>query len=183
MGNRLTKIYTRTGDKGTTGLGDGERIEKDSARIEAIGTVDELNSSVGILLTHELPDNIKDCLINIQHDLFDLGGELSMPEMTIMGPEHTKRLETNLDDQNSHLPALKDFILPGGSPAAAACHLARSICRRAERRVVSLSANEDLNDEAIIYLNRLSDLLFVTARTLARLDGGTEVLWNKDRKP
>jgi len=183
MGNRLTKIYTRTGDKGTTGMADGSRIEKDSARIEAIGTVDELNSTIGILLTHDLPDNIQDCLINVQHDLFDLGGELSMPDMTIISPEHTKRLELNLDEQNSHLPPLKDFILPGGNSAAASCHLARSICRRAERRVVSLSAHEELNNEIIIYLNRLSDLLFVTARTLARLDGGTEVLWNKDRNP
>jgi cob(I)alamin adenosyltransferase len=181
MGNRLTKIYTRTGDDGTTGMGDGSRVKKDSPRMEAIGTVDELNSTLGVLLTYDLPDTIRAFLITIQHDLFDLGGELSIPGHTIIGPKYTRFLELSLDELNNTLTPLKEFILPGGSRAAAACHHARTVCRRAERRAVTLAGSEEINKEIPVYLNRLSDLLFVTARALARMDGGTEVLWQKDR--
>lgn len=182
MGNRLSKIYTRTGDKGTTGLGDGSRAEKDSARVEAFGTVDELNSAIGLLLTEkDLPLAVQESLTRIQHELFDLGGELCIPGHTIVSAEFTERLEQELDTLNEDVPPLKDFILPGGNRPAALCHLARAICRRAERRVVTLSHEETVNSHAVIYLNRLSDLLFVTARVLARLGGGKEVLWSHDR--
>lgn len=180
MGNRLSKIYTRTGDDGTTGLGDGSRVEKDHVRVEAYGTVDELNSHLGMLLSYPLPDNIRTCLVAIQHDLFDLGGELCIPGHLALTAEATQRLETQLDAFNAPLPPLKEFILPGGSPAAAACHIARTVCRRAERRVITLiNSGEDVNHDALTYLNRLSDLLFVIARTLARLEGGQEVLWKR----
>jgi cob(I)alamin adenosyltransferase len=180
MGNRLSKIYTRTGDQGTTGLGDGSRIPKDAIRIEAMGTVDELNSSVGILLAElEASDPLTSPLKWIQNDLFDLGGELSIPNYEIISESHVLRLESWLDELNTELPALKNFILPGGNKAAAACHLARSICRRAERTMVSLAHNEQVNQQGNIYLNRLSDLLFVCARILARRDGGQEVLWER----
>ena len=177
MGNRLSKIYTRTGDKGTTGLGDGSRVDKDSLRVEAFGTVDELNSAVGFVLATELPDDVQTCLIRTQHELFDLGGELCMPGFTLVPDSYVDGLEKQLDMFNEDLPPLKDFILPGGSEAAARCHLARTIARRAERRVISFSKNEDVNPASIRYLNRLSDLLFVIARVLARHDGGSEVLW------
>jgi len=177
MGNRLSKIYTRTGDKGTTGLGDGARVDKDSLRVEAYGTVDELNSSVGLVLAAELPEAIRTCLTRTQHELFDLGGELCMPGYTLVPDTYIDGLESALDKFNEDLPPLKDFILPGGSEAAARCHLARTIARRAERRVISLSHNETVNEASIRYLNRLSDLLFVIARVLARHDGGSEVLW------
>jgi cob(I)alamin adenosyltransferase len=177
MGNRLSKIYTRTGDKGTTGLGDGSRVDKDSLRVEAFGTVDELNSAVGLVLATGLPDAVRDCLTRIQHELFDLGGELCMPGFTLVPDSYVEGLEKQLDAFNEDLPPLKDFILPGGSEAAARCHLARTIARRAERRVISFSKNEDVNPASIRYLNRLSDLLFVIARVLARHDGGSEVLW------
>jgi cob(I)alamin adenosyltransferase len=177
MGNRLSKIYTRTGDKGVTGLGDGARVDKDSLRVEAFGTVDELNSAVGMVLAAELPEAVRDCLTRIQHELFDLGGELCMPGYTMMPDGYVDRLEHDLDAFNEDLPPLKDFILPGGSESAARCHLARTVARRAERRVVSLAHNEAVNDTTIRYLNRLSDLLFVVARVLARGEGGSEVLW------
>ncbi len=177
MGNRLSKIYTRTGDAGDTGLGDGARVAKDDARVEAYGTVDELNSAVGLLLSSELPDDVRATLTRLQHELFDLGGELCMPGFTLVPDDYVVALEKDLDRFNEDLPALKDFILPGGSEAAARCHLARTICRRAERRVVTLGKHEDINATAVRYLNRLSDLLFVVARVLARHDGGTEVLW------
>jgi cob(I)alamin adenosyltransferase len=177
MGNRLSKIYTRTGDKGVTGLGDGARVDKDSLRVEAYGTVDELNSSVGLVLAAELPEAVRNCLTRIQHELFDLGGELCMPGVTLIPDRYVDTLETDLDRFNDDLPPLKDFILPGGSEAAARCHLARTVARRAERRVVSLAHNEAVNDATIRYLNRLSDLLFVVARVLARNEGGSEVLW------
>jgi cob(I)alamin adenosyltransferase len=177
MGNRLSKIYTRTGDKGTTGLGDGSRVDKDSLRVEAYGTVDELNSAVGLVLTADLPEDVQACLTRTQHELFDLGGELCMPGYTMISDEFVSGLERDLDAFNEDLPALKDFILPGGSEAAARCHLARTIARRAERRVISLAQIEDVNEATIRYLNRLSDLLFVIARVLARRDGGSEVLW------
>jgi cob(I)alamin adenosyltransferase len=177
MGNRLSKIYTRTGDKGTTGLGDGSRVEKDTLRVEAYGTVDELNSAIGLLLTADLVEAIATCLERIQHELFDLGGELCMPGYTLIPDSYVDGLEHDLDGFNSGLPPLKDFILPGGSEAAARCHLARTIARRAERRLISLARDEDVNPVSIRYLNRLSDLLFVIARVLARHEGGREVIW------
>jgi len=177
MGNRLSKIYTRTGDKGTTGLGDGSRVDKDSLRVEAFGTVDELNSAVGFVLTTELPEAVRTCLTRTQHELFDLGGELCMPGYTLVPDSYIDGLEKALDEFNEDLPPLKDFILPGGSEAAARCHVARTTARRAERRVISLAHNETVNEASIRYLNRLSDLLFVIARVLARHDGGSEVLW------
>ncbi|MCH7508719.1 MAG: cob(I)yrinic acid a,c-diamide adenosyltransferase [Proteobacteria bacterium] len=183
MGHRLSKIYTRTGDKGETGLGDGQRVSKDHLRIETFGCVDETNSAIGMVLAiAALPEPVVDCLVEVQHDLFDLGGELCIPGHSVVTSEFVARLETQLDEFNANLPTLKEFILPGGGPAAAACHLARTICRRAERRVVSLSALEkNIRPEAIQYLNRLSDLLFVIARVLARHEQGSEVLWNRDR--
>jgi len=181
MGNRLSKIYTRTGDQGSTGLGDGRRVDKDDARIEAIGAVDELNSALGLLLTESLPDAVRDCLTQVQHALFDLGGELSIPGHTLLTADYATRLEQALDGFNADLPPLKEFILPGGNAAAATCHLARAICRRAERRTITLARNEAVSAAALIYLNRLSDLLFVIARVLARADGGSEVLWQSGR--
>ena len=185
MGNRLSKIYTRTGDDGTTGLGDGQRVSKNDARVEAYGTVDELNSAVGMVLAVKgLPDAVSSCLTEIQHELFDLGGELCIPGHRMIAATQVSRLETELDAFNDPLPPLKDFILPGGGPAAAACHLARAIARRAERRVWALVDAEGaaINVEAPRYLNRLSDLLFVMARVLARHESGSEVLWRHDRK-
>ena len=177
MGNRLSKIYTRTGDKGTTGLGDGSRVDKDSLRVETYGTIDELNSLVGLVLASKLDEEIRNCLTRTQHELFDLGGELCMPGYVLIPEICVNQLENDLDRFNEDLPPLKDFILPGGSEAAARCHLARTVCRRAERLMVSLSKTEDINEVSLRYLNRLSDLLFVIARVLARADGGSEVLW------
>ena len=177
MGNRLSKIYTRTGDDGTTGLGNGERVAKDCLRIEAIGAVDELNCAIGRVLVHDLRDAMRECLQEVQHKLFDLGGELSIPGYQAVKSEDVTRLETALNDFNAQLPPLKEFILPGGGRAAADCHMARAICRRAERRLVTLAREEDVGEHAQIYLNRLSDLLFVLCRILARDEGGIEVLW------
>jgi cob(I)alamin adenosyltransferase len=182
MGNRLSKIYTKTGDDGTTGLGDGTRVAKDSARVAAYGTVDELNSSIGIVLAQEIPAPIREALTQIQHDLFDLGGELCIPGMAMMHEADVERLEQTLDGFNADLPALKDFILPGGGMAAACCHLSRTVCRRAEREVVTLSRSETVRPEAVRYLNRLSDLLFVLSRVLARASGHGEVLWQHERR-
>ena len=182
MGNRLSKIYTRTGDKGTTGLGNGEHVAKDSQRIEVIGDVDELNSAVGMVLVHDLRDPIRNCLNEVQHKLFDLGGELSMPGYDAIHSEDISTLELELDSFNAGLPPLREFILPGGGPAAASCHLARAICRRAERHMVALARQEDINPHSLAYLNRLSDLLFVICRILARDEGGLEVLWRHDRE-
>ncbi|HTV96430.1 MAG TPA: cob(I)yrinic acid a,c-diamide adenosyltransferase [Steroidobacteraceae bacterium] len=182
MGNRLSKIYTRTGDDGTTGLGDGGRVAKESARVEAYGAVDETNSALGMVLAvSALPDAVRRCLTDVQHDLFDLGGELCIPGHRMISAAHVERLENELDGFNDSLPPLKEFILPGGGPAAAACHLARAICRRAERRAWSLARVEEVAPEALKYLNRLSDLLFVLARVLARLESGSEVLWRHRR--
>ncbi|HET8711650.1 MAG TPA: cob(I)yrinic acid a,c-diamide adenosyltransferase [Spongiibacteraceae bacterium] len=180
MGHRLSKIYTRTGDDGTTGLGDGSRIAKDHPRMQAIGSVDELNSLVGLLVA-ELPeqDALREALSAIQHNLFNLGGELSIPGYVMIKPEHIDALEQLLDELNEPLPPLKNFILPGGSRAAAVCHLARSVCRRAERDVVTLARETDININGQHYLNRLSDFLFVLARVLARRDGGHEILWQQ----
>ena len=177
MGNRLSKIYTRTGDKGSTGLGDGSRVEKDSVRVESYGTVDELNSLVGLVLSADINDDVRQCLTRVQHELFDLGGELCMPGYTMIPDAFVVQLEADLDRFNEDLPPLKDFILPGGSEAAARCHLARTVCRRAERILVTLSNNETINEVSLRYLNRLSDLLFVIARVLARQDDGEEVIW------
>ncbi len=182
MGKRLSKIYTRTGDDGTTGLGDGNRVPKDSIRVDAYGTVDEANSAIGLVLASaSVPQNIRQVLTDVQHDLFELGGELCIPGYAAITDEFIERLENRLDELNSDLPALKEFILPGGGQAAAACHLARTIVRRAERVTTTLAHEETVRPEALKYLNRLSDLLFVIARVLARTESGQEVLWNRDR--
>ena len=182
MGNRLSKIYTRTGDDGTTGLGDGTRVSKDSARVAAYGTVDEANSAIGVLLACDLPDDIRTLLNTVQHQLFDLGGELCIPGHAAIEDADIERLEQQLDHYNDPLPPLKDFILPAGGEAAARCHLARTIARRAERECVTLSRHDAVRPQAIRYLNRLSDLLFVLARVLARHSGHGEELWRHERR-
>lgn len=184
MGNRLSKIYTRTGDDGTTGLGDGSRVPKTHPRVAAYGAVDELNSAVGVVLAGHIPAEIREVLELTQHHLFDLGGELCIPGHRMIDESHVEGLETALDALNEGLPPLKDFILPGGGPGAAACHMARTICRRAERDCWALLESEpeqEINPWATRYLNRLSDLLFVMARHLARHEGGAEVLWRHHR--
>ena len=182
MANRLSKIYTRTGDAGTTGLGDGTRVTKDSLRIAAIGDVDELNSVIGILRTEALEGNIHAALQAIQHDLFDLGGELCMPGQAMMKAERVTALETQLDIWNDTLTPLEEFILPGGCRAAAYCHLARTVCRRAERQMIALSSTENITDISLQYINRLSDLLFVLCRILNKDAGVPDVLWNNEHK-
>ena len=181
MGNRLSKIYTKTGDKGTTGLGDGSRVEKDHMRVEAYGTVDELNSAIGLLMCEELDEKLQQWLVDVQHELFDLGSELCVPNYKVINDEMITRLEDQIETMNADLPYLKEFILPGGNRPASLCHMARTICRRAERRVVTLQGSTEINAAGLKYLNRLSDWLFVAARVLARANGGEEVLWNKDR--
>ncbi len=183
MGNRLSKIYTRTGDAGETGLGDGSRVPKDDQRVEAYGTVDELNSVVGMLLGHELPDSCTRILNDVQHHLFDLGSELCVPGYEVLNNDHVTWLEQELDALNADLPFLKEFILPGGSVAAGTCHLARTVCRRAEREVVTLGRDADLPACSAAYLNRLSDLLFVMARVILRHQALGEVLWQAGRAP
>jgi len=182
MGNRLSKIATRTGDKGTTGLGDGSRVDKDNVRIQAIGEVDELNSNLGVLLAETLPDEMREELVSIQHDLFDLGGELCIPGYQMIKEEHVERLDALLAKYNATLPALTEFILPAGSRAAAVSHVCRTVCRRAERAIVTLGKVETINDFPRQYVNRLSDLMFVLARVLNRFAGGSDVLWHHDRK-
>jgi cob(I)alamin adenosyltransferase len=183
MAPRLSKIVTRTGDDGTTGLANGQRVAKDSARIEAGGSVDELNCAIGVLLASKgLPPSLAHCLVEVQHELFDLGGELAIPGRSVLTTDHVLRLEAQLKAANDALPPLKEFVLPGGGAAAAACHVARAVCRRAERRCWALSRSETVNTESLRYLNRLSDMLFVFARVLARARGGTERLWRHDRK-
>ncbi len=177
MGHRLSKIYTRTGDDGTTGLGDGARVPKDHPRVEAYGTVDELNSALGVVLTAPLPADVRETLISIQHQLFDLGGELCIPGRETITEEHVTRLEQRLDALNARLPPLKEFVLPGGSQAGALLHLARTVCRRAERRALHLARTERVNPRAIKYLNRLSDLLFVAARYVNAANRAAETLW------
>ena len=181
MGHRLSKIYTRTGDAGTTGLGDGTRTAKDSRRIEAIGDVDELNSALGVLLAETLPDAVRAALTDVQHDLFDLGGELCIPGRNAVSDEQVSRLEILLDGFNAELAPLKEFILPGGSRAASLAHLARTVCRRAERRVITLGHDEAVSDAVRRYLNRLSDLLFVVGRVLNRAAGSGDVLWQQGK--
>jgi cob(I)alamin adenosyltransferase len=183
VGNRLSKIYTRTGDDGTTGLGDGSRVPKDSLRVDAYGTVDELNSTIGMVLACEgVDDAVRETLTQVQHELFDLGGELCIPGMAMIEDADITRLETSLDGFNEPLPPLKDFILPGGGMAASCCHLARTVCRRAERQVIALGREEEIRPQAQRYLNRLSDLLFVLGRVLARAGGHGEVLWQHERR-
>jgi cob(I)alamin adenosyltransferase len=181
MANRLTKIYTRTGDAGTTGLASGARVAKDAPRIEAIGAVDELNSALGALLAEPLPDGLRASLDEVQNDLFDLGGELSVPGHPIMSAAHAARLERELDRLNAGLAPLKDFILPAGTRAAALAHVARAVCRRAERRVVTLARKQKTAAALTAYLNRLSDLLFVVARELNREGGKPDVLWKQGK--
>jgi cob(I)alamin adenosyltransferase len=183
VGNRLSKIYTRTGDDGTTGLGDGTRVPKDAPRVAAYGTTDELNSVIGMVLACDgVAAPVAEVLTQVQHDLFDLGGELCIPGMSLVQDTDIDRLEQQLDGFNADLPPLKDFILPGGGMAAATCHLARTVCRRAEREVVALAHADDVRPQVPRYLNRLSDLLFVVARVLARASGHGEVLWQHERR-
>ena len=182
MGHRLTKIATRTGDAGETGLGDGSRVAKDSARIQALGDIDELNSALGAVLAEDLPDALRSALEQVQHDLFDLGGEASIPGHTMVTEAHVARLAAWLEAWNAQLPALKEFILPGGSRAAACAHLARSVCRRAERSLVALARRETVGERARQYLNRLSDLLFVAGRMLNRHAGRGDVQWRHEKK-
>ncbi len=182
MGHRLSKIVTRTGDDGTTGLGDGSRVPKDALRVEAIGSVDELNCALGVVVSGGVPiAPARECLIEIQHDLFDLGGELAIPGTRLIEPARVAWLETHAEQFNAALPPLKEFVLPGGGAAAAACHVARAICRRAERRCWALARAEPVGSAALHYLNRLSDLLFVLARAFARAHGGGEPLWQRSR--
>ena len=181
MGNRLSKITTRTGDDGSTGLGDGSRVPKDAARVEALGDVDELNSQIGVLLAEDLPADVSAFFNEVQHGLFDLGGELSIPGYTAVTDAHLAALDTAIDHYNSALPPLKEFILPAGSRAASLCHVARTVCRRAERRVVTLARNEPVSPLAVQYLNRLSDLLFILSRVLNRHAGGADVCWQPKR--
>jgi cob(I)alamin adenosyltransferase len=181
MGHRLSKISTRTGDDGTTGLGDGNRVQKDAARIAAIGDVDELNSQLGVLLCETLPDDVRAALVAIQHDLFDLGGELCIPGHSMIEDQHLTRIDEWIAGYNATLPPLAEFILPGGSRAAALAHVGRTVCRRAERSIVALGRVEQINDAPRHYVNRLSDLLFVLARVLNRAAGGADVLWDHER--
>jgi cob(I)alamin adenosyltransferase len=183
MGHRLSKITTRTGDAGETGLGDGARVAKDSARVQALGDIDELNSCLGWLLAEKLPAGIARALLQVQHDLFDLGGEVSIPGHTMVTAAHVERLEALTQSHNAKLKPLKEFILPGGTRAAAAAHLARTVCRRAERSLVALGRKEPVGETARQYLNRLSDLLFVAARALNKAAGVGDVQWRHQRKP
>lgn len=182
MGHRLSKIATRTGDDGTTGLGDGSRVRKDDARVAAMGDVDELNSNIGVLLTEPLPADVHDALTAVQHDLFDLGGELCIPGHVVIGDAHLARLDSWLAQYNADLPPLKEFILPGGTRAAALTHVCRTVCRRAERAIVALGEQQPLASAPRRYVNRLSDLLFVLARVLNRAGGGSDVLWEPGRR-
>jgi cob(I)alamin adenosyltransferase len=182
MGNRLSKIATRTGDRGETGLGDGTRVAKDSARIQALGDIDELNSSIGVLLAEAMPSPLRAALLQIQHDLFDLGGEVCIPGHAMVTEAQVAHLDGLLETYNKRLPALKEFILPGGTRAAALAHLSRTVCRRAERSVVALGRAEPVGERARQYLNRLSDLLFVLGRSLNRAGRRGDVLWRHQRK-
>ena len=181
MGNRLTKIYTKTGDSGLTGLADGSRTEKDSLRISVIGDVDELNSLLGLLIAINIDEEIKVCLLDIQNILFDLGGELAIPDSEVITEARVQYLEKIIDQYNASLPPLKEFILPGGSVPAAVCHTARAVCRRTERQLVGLSREISINNVSLKFLNRLSDLLFIFARTLALSEGGKEIYWQSER--
>ena len=181
MANRLTQIATRTGDDGTTGLGDNTRVSKDSLRVHAMGDVDELNSGIGVLLCEELPSAVRELLVEVQHQLFNLGGELSIPGFELLKMEAVAVLDAALQTHNATLPRLAEFILPAGSRAAALAHVCRTVARRAERAVVALEQAEKLNDAPRQYLNRLSDLLFVLSRVLNRMNGGDDVYWKSER--
>jgi len=181
MGNRLTQIATRTGDDGTTGLGDNTRVPKSHLRVHAMGDVDELNSNLGVLLAESVPAPVRELLIDVQHQLFNLGGELSMPGYTLLKPEALLQLDNALADHNAALPRLAEFILPAGTRAASLAHVCRTVARRAERAVVALGGVEPINDGLRQYLNRLSDLMFVLARVLNRVDGGDDVYWKSER--
>lgn len=181
MGHRLSKIYTKTGDDGTTGLADGSRIDKDNDRVNAFGDIDELNSLLGLLIAIDIDEKIKGYLLDIQHVLFDLGGELAIPDSKMLTEARVEYLEKIIDEYNVSLPPLKEFILPGGSVPAAVCHTARAVSRRTERQLVGLSKEISVNEVSLRFLNRLSDLLFVFARTLARSEGGEEIYWQNDR--
>jgi cob(I)alamin adenosyltransferase len=182
MGNRLSRIATRTGDGGETGLGDGSRVPKDAARVQALGDIDELNSCIGLLLAESIPPAPRAVLLQVQHDLFDLGGEVCIPGHGMIAREHVQRLDEALAEMNGRLPALREFILPGGSRPAALAHLARTVCRRAERSLVALRRTEPVGERALPYLNRLSDLLFVLGRSLNRAARRGDVLWRHERK-
>lgn len=181
MGNRITKIYTRTGDNGDTGLADGTRLRKDHPRIIAMGDIDELNSAIGIVRCQPLPENIDHILLRIQHQLFEIGGELAIPGHECINNEHILQLERHIDQLNEPLPPLKEFILPGGSPASAHCHLARAICRRAERQLIALNQVEPCSEFSLHYLNRLSDLLFVMCRTINKATDYSDVYWQSKK--
>ena len=183
MGNRLSKIYTRTGDDGSTGLGDGSRVSKTTTRVEAMGNSDELNCIIGILMTEPLPGTLSETMTRVQHTLFDIGGELSIPSSSLVTQNQVTDLESRLDELNEDLPPLKDFVLPGGSHQAAVCHLARSVCRRLERSLFAVSDGHPVSPISLQYVNRLSDLLFVIARALNRTSGAAVVLWEHDRHP
>jgi cob(I)alamin adenosyltransferase len=182
MANRLSKIYTRTGDDGTTGLGDGTRVQKDSLRVDAMGDVDELNSVIGLMLTENVPDILTDLLTQVQHDLFNLGGEICIPDYVILSQANIDNLEEAIDTLNDDLAPLKEFILPGGTKAASFCHLARTVCRRAERKLITLARDEKVTAISLKYLNRLSDLLFVLCRVINKEAGVPDVLWNNKHK-
>jgi len=181
MSNRINSIYTKTGDDGTTALANGERIDKSSIRVEVMGNIDELNSLIGVLAASGIQDDISGYLLNIQHRLFDIGGEIAIPGNAINAPTSVERLEELIETYNNDLPALKEFVLPGGSLSASICHLARSVCRRSERSLVELSHSEYINPESLKYINRLSDLLFVFARTLNQEKDAKEILWDSER--
>jgi cob(I)alamin adenosyltransferase len=181
MANRLTQIATRTGDNGSTGLGDNTRVSKNSLRVHAMGDVDELNSQIGLLLCEDMPAGVRALLVEIQHELFNLGGELSIPGFELLKPEAVARLDAALEEHNSALPRLAEFILPAGSRAAALAHVCRTVARRAERAVVALGMAEALKETPRQYLNRLSDLLFVLSRVLNRMNGGDDVYWKSQR--
>ena len=182
MANRLSKIYTRTGDDGTTGLGDGTRVQKDSLRVDAMGDVDELNSVIGLMLTENVPDILTELLTQVQHDLFNLGGEICIPDYVILQQANIDNLEEAIDTLNDDLEPLKEFILPGGTKAASFCHLARTVCRRAERKLITLARDEKVTAISLKYLNRLSDLLFVLCRVINKEAGVPDVLWNNKHK-
>jgi cob(I)alamin adenosyltransferase len=181
MGNRLTQIATRTGDEGTTGLGNNQRVSKNSLRVHAMGDVDELNSHIGLLLCEAMPDDVRTLLVEVQHQLFNLGGELSIPGFELLKAEAVAVLDQALEKYNAQLPKLEEFILPAGNRAASQAHICRTVARRAERATVALGNEEALNDAPRQYLNRLSDLMFVLSRVLNRMDGGTDVYWQSER--
>jgi cob(I)alamin adenosyltransferase len=182
MGNRLSEIVTGTGDYGETGLADGSRVPKDSPRVEAMGDIDELNSTIGLLLSWEMPPSMREMFREIQHHLFDLGGELSLPGHTLITDDRLAYLEHHIETLNEQLTPLKEFILPGGGHAGSVCHLARAVCRRTERRLCTLARAESVNTRAVVYVNRLSDLLFIAARHLAQASGHGEIYWRSQRR-